>query len=178
MLYLMFWVLPARAEALEPVPVFLHSAASVVVPGNVNGQLNALRFGFSVPTAPLVNVGLRGEVALPPGLDGINGDGALLWAAAAECRSRLGLSTQADPFVIIAGGFVTSDRVDGANLVLPYGQIGVGMRILLSRSSARNLIYFEPEIAVVPGFMYDLGPLSVAAPVASGVVTVAFGDSH
>jgi len=176
MLGLVVWVLAARADGLQRTAVSTHSGFSVVVPSHVNGQLNGVRLGFSVPTSPLVRVGLRGEVGLSPGVAELNEDGAV-WSAAVECRARLGVSPQADPFAIVAAGFVASDRRtgDAPNLVLPYGQLGVGIRLGLISGKNANL-YFEPDISIIPGILYDMGPLSVAAPMASGVLTVSWGD--
>ena len=93
-------------------------------------------------------------------------DTSVPWAAILELRQHWGLGRRIDPIAIVAGGFVAGEREgeEFGNVVMPYAQLGVVLHLLLVSANSRSDFFIEPELGVIPGVIYDRGPLSVVAP--------------
>jgi hypothetical protein len=153
-------------QDLEPVPMIVGVGVSSVVPFDDHGAVTSVDASISAEMSAWTSLGLRVSVAMSPIQAPSGPDAEHAWAAIVEVRNRLGIGGRVDPVVVVAGGFVVGDR-DGesiSNLVLPYGQLGLGLHLLLPTGSDGTAFYIDPELGIVPGVLYDRGPLSVVAP--------------
>jgi len=153
-------------QELDSVPLLVGVGVSSFVPIEAHGAVTALDASVSTEMGPWTTLGLRLSLAMNPveAPQGPSADRA--WAAILEVRNRLGIGEKMDPMVVIGGGFVVGDRdgSDVSNLVLPYGQIGVGLHLVIPKSDNGVMLYIDPELGIVPGVLYDRGVTSVVAP--------------
>ena len=151
---------------LERPPVYWSLGVSSIVPFNEHGSVTSIDGVIALQTSPISRLGLRvskslDDVKAPQGPDT---EGP--WAAILEFRQRWGLGARVDPIAIVAGGFVVGEREgdDLSNVVMPFAQLGVGLHLRRFTANHRSQFYLEPELGVIPGVIYDQGPLSVVAP--------------
>ena len=156
----------SSAETLERAPVLWSLGASSIVPFDNHGAVTSIDGVLSTQMTKWTRMGLRLSIGLSPIQAPQGPDTERAWGAILEVRQRMGLGTRVDPIGIVAGGFVVGDR-DGesiSNLVLPYAQLGVGLHLLMPSAGNASVFFIEPELGVIPGVIYDRGPLSVVAP--------------
>ena len=139
---------------------------AIIVPAESHGSVVSGQVGLGVELDTYKTLAIRVAIALDP-IEAPSGpDADRAWAAIVEYRKQMGVGYQIDPFFAVAGGFVMGDRDEEgvSNLVLPYGQIGMGLRLRLTDKRSRNQLFVSPQLGLIPGALYDRGPLSVVAP--------------
>jgi len=152
-------------EALTTPRHVYSLTVSDFVPIQGHGTVQAFTVGLAREVSPRGTLGMQVSWGLSPiSFDNDIADVRAAWAASLEARQLLGMGDDIDVFVKAAGGFVVGEQDCEDNLTLPYGQVGIGIQLLLESRSTRSAVALSPELGVVPGILYDYGALSVVAP--------------
>jgi hypothetical protein len=161
---------PALASGNDPgtQPIVLSVGFDQFIPLDTHGSVRSVSVGLGTEFLDAGTLSMRVGRSFDPVAAPSGPDAEKPWAAMFEYRARLGIGYSIDFLIVGAGGFVLADREgDCSNLVLPYGRIGVGMEVFLARGGENGDLYLSPHLGVVPGVLYDEGPMSIAAPYAS-----------
>ena len=157
------------ATPLESEPLILYGGASLFVPTGSHGIVRTGEAGLSVFLDEYRSLGLRLSVSVDPVAAPTGPAAEYPWASVLEYRRQMGIGYQIDPYILAAAGFVAADRVGDSltNLVLPYAQLALGLRIVLGSQRATVPFFISPQTGVVPGVIYREGLFTVVAPVTS-----------
>jgi hypothetical protein len=157
----------ASGDNLETPPIVLSAGFEQFIPLESHGSVRAVSVGMGAEILDAGTLSMRLGMGFDPVEAPSGPDAERPWVAMFEYRVHLGIGYSADFVIVGAGGFILGDREeDCSNLVLPYGRIGFGLQMLLANGGEHGDLYLSPHLGVVPGVLYDQGPMSVVAPYA------------
>ena len=162
----------APAQAPEPAqedPFYVMTRGALAVPFNGSGDIPAASIGLGLDIGDGQSIGLRAVYMndIPPGTRAGDNPPPWAWGPMVDFNMRMRPQSTRSPFIHLSAGFVYGTAEGQENVVVPLGELGLGLQFDRKMDERRTL-FLAPELGVIPSFLNANGDLiNVEAPYAA-----------
>lgn len=159
---------PAQ-EATAEDPFYLMSRGALAVPFNGSGDIPAASIGLGLDIGDGQSIGLRAVYMndVPPGTRAGENPPDWAWGPMVDFNMRMQPQSTRSAFLHLSAGFVYGTQDGEENVVVPLGELGLGLQFD-RKIDERRTLFLAPELGVIPSFLNANGDLiNVEAPYAA-----------
>ncbi len=162
---------PTPAPATAPVqdPMYVLTRGAFAVPFNGSGDIPAASIGLGLDIGDGQSIGLRAVYMhdVPPGTRAGDNPPPWAWGPMVDFNMRLQPERSRSTFIHLAAGFVYGTPEGEPNIVVPIGELGMGLSFD-RRVDENRTLFIAPELGLIPSFLNADGALiNVEAPYAA-----------
>lgn len=153
-------------ESVIEDPLYVMTRGAVAVPFSGSGDIPAASIGLGLDIGDGQSIGLRAVYMhdVPPGTRAGQNPPPWAWGPMVDFNMRMQPQATRSAFVHLSAGFVYGTPDGGENIVVPLGELGVGLQFDRKMDERRTL-FLAPELGVIPSFFNANGDLiNVEAP--------------
>lgn len=153
----------------EPVvedPLYVMTRGAFAVPFNGSGDIPAVSVGLGLDIGDGQSIGLRAVYMhdVPVGTRAGDNPPPWAWGPMVDFNLRFQPERMRSPYLHLSAGFVYGTPQDAENIVVPIGELGLGLEFDRELDERRTL-FVAPELGVIPSFFNANGDLiNVEAP--------------
>lgn len=179
----MFHLLLALCSAAEPVeestqePMYVLARGAFAVPFSGSGDIPAASLGLGLDIGDGQSIGLRAVYMhdVPPGTRAGQNPPPWAWGPMVDFNLRMRPGSTSSTFIHLSAGFVYGTPEGGVNIVVPIGELGLGLNFD-RKIDAQRTLFVAPELGVIPSFFNADGRMiNVEAPYAAVSIGVRMG---
>lgn len=158
-------------SATEPVqePMYVLTRGAFAVPFNGSGDIPAASIGLGLDIGEGQSIGLRAVYMhdVPPGTRAGDNPPPWAWGPMVDFNMRMQPDRSRSTYVHLAAGFVYGTPEGEANIVVPIGELGMGLNFD-RRVDENRTLFIAPELGLIASFLNADGALiNVEAPYAA-----------
>jgi hypothetical protein len=160
------------SQAAEPVqqdPLYVMTRGALAVPFNGSGDIPAASVGLGLDIGDGQSIGLRAVYMndVPPGTRAGDNPPPWAWGPMVDFNMRMKPQSTRSPYIHLSAGFVYGTEEGQENIVVPLGELGMGLQFDRQIDERRSL-FLAPELGIIPSFFNANGDLiNVEAPYAA-----------
>lgn len=159
----------APPEEVAQEPMYVLTRGAFAVPFSGSGDIPAASIGLGLDIGEGQSIGLRAVYMhdVPPGTRAGQNPPPWAWGPMVDFNLRMQPDRSRSTFIHLAAGFVYGTPEGEPNIVVPIGELGMGLNFDRQIDENRTL-FIAPELGLIPSFLNADGALiNVEAPYAA-----------